>query len=305
MIDSAGHQEADVRPEISVVMPNFNKSKYIGFAIESVLSQTLQSFELIIVDDASTDSSMDVAKIYQDHDHRIRIIRNAQNRGVSATRNVGILASRAPIITFMDSDDLFSPNRLETQLNAIRSEKDLVVAYSEPIFVDESVTFLPASKMKKKNDRPNGWIIGNLLTKEFMIGCLYTLPKVCFEKIGLYDESIRNGQNFEVQLRLAKYFRFVYVPVLSYGYRTGHFAGYGREQKRAYYKSLSRVIEMHLIGNLSRLDSKTTERAFRKLFAFCYFSRQWKMIAKYSFKKRETLKALAKLPYDARKYRVA
>ena len=101
-------------PLVSVVMPVYNREMYVGAAIESILGQTFTDFELIIVDDGSTDQSVAIIQGYRDP--RIRLIRFSQNKGVSAARNVGNHEARGEFIAVMDSDDIALPKRLEKQL---------------------------------------------------------------------------------------------------------------------------------------------------------------------------------------------
>lgn len=102
---------------ISVVIPNHNRSEYVAEAINSILNQTYKGFEIIVVDDCSTDSSMDILNWYGD---KIKVFRNEKNMGIAYTRNRGIQESKGEYIAVMDSDDIASPDRLKKSLVAIR-----------------------------------------------------------------------------------------------------------------------------------------------------------------------------------------
>ena len=286
-----------------MIMPNFNKSKYIGLAIESVLNQSFQNFELIIVDDASTDTSVEIAKAFQNRDSRIRVQILEEHSGPAAARNSGIRTAHAPLITFLDSDDLFSSDRLETQVSALSEAIDAGVAYSEPVYINEETKNLSISQISKKL-RPSGWVLSLFLTKRFMTGCIYTVRKDCFQKVGLYDESLSNGENYDMQLRLARLYKFTYVPERSYGYRPHHFKQRDAASMRLYYLQSSQVIERHLFANLSVLDKDTKEQTFRKLFSFFALSKQWGKIARLSFANVESFRALLRLPFEIKKHSV-
>ena len=101
------------KPLVSVVMPLYNAEKYVGEAVESVLSQSYTNFELIIVNDASTDKS--VAQVKRIVDRRIVIIENEKNLGIVASRNRGLALAKGKYIAVLDSDDIALPNRLEKQ----------------------------------------------------------------------------------------------------------------------------------------------------------------------------------------------
>ena len=110
-------------PTVSVILPTYNRADTLGSAIESVLRQTFDSFELLIVDDGSTDGTGSV--LQRITDPRVQVIRNPVNRGVSAARNAGIAEARAPFLAFQDSDDAWRPQKLERQLNRFKWPDDL------------------------------------------------------------------------------------------------------------------------------------------------------------------------------------
>jgi glycosyltransferase involved in cell wall biosynthesis len=104
---------------VSVLMTSYNREKYIGEAIESVLRSTHENFELIIVDDCSADNTYSIAKAYSEKDKRIRLVKNEKNLGQFANRNKAISLASAELIKFLDSDDQLAPGGLETMVNAI------------------------------------------------------------------------------------------------------------------------------------------------------------------------------------------
>lgn len=111
------------KPLVSVVMPVYNREKYVGAAIESILSQTYTNFEFIIVDDGSTDHSVEVIQSYRDP--RIRLIQLPNNQGISAARNAGNELARGEFIAVMDSDDIALPQRLEKELAYLHKHPEI------------------------------------------------------------------------------------------------------------------------------------------------------------------------------------
>lgn len=101
---------------VSIIMPAYNSEKYIGKAIESVLAQTYNNWELIVIDDASKDNTLDIINDYRKKDSRIKLFQNKVNTGVSATRNIGIELASGDWIAFLDSDDIWLPYKLEKQM---------------------------------------------------------------------------------------------------------------------------------------------------------------------------------------------
>ena len=112
-------------PKISVVMPVLNGEKYLAEAIESILNQTFQDFEFIIVDDGSTDQTPEILRSYANKDSRIQIVTNPINRGIGYSRNRGIALSRGEYIANMDADDLCLPERFEKQVRFLDSHPDI------------------------------------------------------------------------------------------------------------------------------------------------------------------------------------
>ncbi len=113
----------NLTPRVSVVMPVYNGEKYIQDAINSILNQTFADFELLIIDDGSTDGSVSVVKSYQDP--RIKLIKNKRNLGLSETRNRGIKESQSEYIAWLDCDDISTPTRLEKQVNFLENNLEI------------------------------------------------------------------------------------------------------------------------------------------------------------------------------------
>lgn len=125
------------KPLISVVMPAYNAEKFATKSIQSVLDQTFKNFELIIIDDASTDKTLEIIKNFQKKDSRIKIIKNNTNLKIAQSLNIGINSARANFIARMDIDDLAHPQRLELQYNLLMKNPKVAVVGSNIIIIDE------------------------------------------------------------------------------------------------------------------------------------------------------------------------
>lgn len=119
---------------VSIIMPNYNCGKYVAETIESVLAQTYENWELIFVDDCSTDNSMDIVKSFQDD--RIRIFQNEKNSGAAITRNRALQEAKGRWIAFLDSDDLWTPDKLQKQV-VFMKDNGYVFSYTEYVKIDE------------------------------------------------------------------------------------------------------------------------------------------------------------------------
>ena len=124
---------------VSIIMPNYNSEKYIKETIESVLAQTYQNWELIIVDDCSLDNSLELAKSFRDE--RIKIFSMSKNGGAAIARNKAIKEAQGKWIAFLDSDDLWITEKLEKQI-AYMSNNDISFSYTDYDVIDESNNFI-------------------------------------------------------------------------------------------------------------------------------------------------------------------
>ena len=132
--DSAGFMR---NPNVSILMPVFNGELYIRRCLESVIRQTYRNWELIVVDDCSTDKTVDVVQNYLDTDSRIRLIRKRKNRGLAIQLNESIDLARGELLARMDVDDEMLPKRLESQVNFLRKHPEIGVLGSKAILVDK------------------------------------------------------------------------------------------------------------------------------------------------------------------------
>ena len=117
-----------MNPLISIITPNYNASKYIAATIESVQKQTYSNWELLIVDDCSSDNSVEIIKTFQKNDARIKLLELTQNAGPAIVRNEGIKQAQGNYLTFIDADDIWLPNFIETSLKKIKESEGFVFA---------------------------------------------------------------------------------------------------------------------------------------------------------------------------------
>ena len=176
---------------ISVILPTYNRAKEIPKSIESILNQTYQNFELIIIDDGSTDNTQEVVARYQDK--RIRYIKNMTSKhGVSVARNIGIRESVGKYITFNDSDDVFYPDKLEKQLAFLESEKADVTFCA----VCKNKQIIPDLKFIQKDCTLERILEASFTTTQALFG-----KAVCFREC-MFDEQIRRNVDWELVIRL-------------------------------------------------------------------------------------------------------
>jgi glycosyltransferase involved in cell wall biosynthesis len=193
-------------PSVSVVIPVHNRESALRCAIASVLKQTWQDFELIVVDDGSTDRSAAVAAAVGDS--RIKVVRHPSNRGGSAARNTGVRVSQAEFIAFLDSDDEWLPEKTERQLRLFeRSPSDLALVYAgvERVYGDGTVT--RQVPVPPKN-------VLRALVLDNVIGetSVAMVRRSAIEAVGGFDETLPWAQDLDLWLRLCERFRADLVP---------------------------------------------------------------------------------------------
>lgn len=186
----------DNMPRVSIVTPVYNAEKLIDKTIESVLNQTYKDFEMILVDDCSTDSSKEVIKSYSDIDKRIKYHKLDKNSGPAVARNKGIELSQGPYICFLDSDDLWLPTKLEEQL-AFMEEKDIAFSFTSYSLIDEAGNDLDKIVNVPKEIDYEG------LLKNTIIGCLTVI--IDREKTGDFKMPlVRAGQDTATWLSILR-----------------------------------------------------------------------------------------------------
>ncbi len=196
--------ETKNKPTVSIIIPTYNRRQLIARSIESVLNQTYRDFELIVVDDGSTDGTSEVVAGF--NDQRIRYIRHEKNRGEAAARNTGIKAARCDYIAYQDSDDEWLPEKLARQMELLEEASPQVGVVYTGFWKAENQrrTYIPFSWVNQKN----GNIHKELLKGNFIGSPVALIKKECFDKVGLFDERLRNLVDWEMWLRISKQYHF-------------------------------------------------------------------------------------------------
>ena len=192
------------KPTFSVIIPTYNRAHLVGRAIQSVLNQTYQDFEIIIVDDGSIDNTEDVIKGFQKKDGKIKYIRHEENRGGSAARNTGIKAARGEYIAFQDSDDEWLPEKLEKQVKEMKNlSPDIWGGIYCGFYFVENKKYRTVKALKK------GIFKKEILNREVDIGATSTilLTRNAISKNGLFDESFERHQDLEYLIRFFRYYK--------------------------------------------------------------------------------------------------
>jgi len=201
------------RPMVSVIIPTYNRNNTLKRAIRSVLNQTFQDFEIVVIDDASTESPEKLITAF--NDARIRYFCHESNRGANVARNTGINASSGKYIAFLDSDDEWLPEKLECQIKSFENLPVNVGAHYSGLTVVSSKGVV----LDRRIPSASGDILSTLFTRN----CIGPLSSVivrrsALDHSGLFDEQLPASQDWDLYIRIAHHFHFGFTrkPLVSY-----------------------------------------------------------------------------------------
>ena len=192
-------------PLVSIIIPNYNHAQYVGDAIWSVLTQEYRNFEIIVVDDGSTDNSRDVITQFGD---KVQYI-HQKNAGLSAARNTGIKASKGVLIGVLDADDMYESIFLSTLVAALQENPDADGVYCGYQFVDHKNNLLPQIEARPVD---HDKLYDALLDGNFFVPESIFLRRYVYDNIGLFDETLRACEDWDVWLRVTKKYKIVHSP---------------------------------------------------------------------------------------------
>jgi len=189
--------------KVSVIIPTYNRASLVKEAIESVLSQTYDNFEIIVIDDGSTDNTRELLGPYKNKINYIFM----KNMGVSAARNEGIKKSKGDYITFLDSDDLWSANKLEEEIKYFDENPKAKVCYTDEIWFRNGARVNP----RKKHYKPSGEIFLELLPLCRISASSIMIKREVIEDIGLFDDTMPVCEDYDYWLRIALKYTICFI----------------------------------------------------------------------------------------------
>jgi hypothetical protein len=190
-------------PRVSVIIPCYNGADLVGRALDSLLTQTYRDFEAIVVDDASTDATPDAVGRKRLSFSLLRYLRRETNGGVAAARNDGIRASSGEFICFLDSDDLYLPRRLEQAVDSLDHFPGIRAVHADCEIRGPAGEVLAQSMITAGRCRKPLLTWRDVALHEPVHTNTITVRRSCFDEVGLFDESLRRGQDSEMWLRLS------------------------------------------------------------------------------------------------------
>jgi glycosyltransferase involved in cell wall biosynthesis len=201
-------------PQVSVIITTFNRAAMVTEAVESVLAQEMTDFELIVIDDGSTDETEERLSIYGS---RLKYHKQ-ENAGVSSARNRGLESARAPLIAFLDSDDLWLPAKLQVQHKYMMEHPEVHICQTEEIWWRNGRQVNP----KRHHRKPSGDIFRRSLDLCLVSPSAVMMRRKLFEKVGYFDEELPAAEDYDLWLRVSVEYQVLLLPDPVVIKRGGH-----------------------------------------------------------------------------------
>lgn len=202
-------------PKVSVIIPTYNRLPMLIEAIHSVLKQDFEDFELIVVDDGSTDGTPEEIRKFGG---RVKLLQHPENRGVSAARNKGILHAKGKYIAFLDSDDQWVKGKLKIQVTFLDENPQYPLCYTDEIWIRRGKRVNPMAKHAKYS----GWIFEKCLPLCIISPSSAMMRKTLLSRVGLFDEALPVCEDYDLWLRISARFPIFFIDKKLIIKRGGH-----------------------------------------------------------------------------------
>jgi glycosyltransferase involved in cell wall biosynthesis len=203
-----------MNPKVSVIIPNYNYSQYIGEAVESVLSQTYANVEIIVVDDGSKDNSLEILETFG---NKIKVIAQ-QNAGVSAARNNGVANSDGEFIAFLDADDVWLPEKLEKQIERFSTDNSLGLVHVAVQDIDAK-----GNNLDIHLDGLSGNVSHEILLLERSVvlggGSGIMIPRKVFDEVGGFDSRLSTSADWDIFYQISSRYKVGFINEILLKYR--------------------------------------------------------------------------------------
>ena len=228
-------------PKVSVIIPAYNAMAYLPETLESVLNQTFTDFEVLIVNDGSSDGIVEWAAQIQDV--RVQFI-TQENQGPSGSRNTGIWKSQGEYLAFLDADDIWEPTKLEKQIQCLEQNLDIGLIGCGVAHIDENGDILDVFDASKSEgiELKRELFIFNII----LCGSTPIVRRCCFEKVGFFEHSIRGPEDWDMWLRIAKCYSISVIqePLVRYRQHSDNLSKNLRTMLQACDKVTERAFEL-------------------------------------------------------------
>ena len=255
-------------PKVSIVLPTYNGEKYLSSSIQSILKQTFQDWELIVVNDCSTDQTPDIIKKYIEKDNRIKVINNESNQKLPKSLNIGFSQATGKYLTWTSDDNEYYPDALNKMYHFLENNTDIGMVYANCLVVS-----------KDKKDKYWGYLDAtpeNLL-KTNVCGACFLYKKVLADRIGEYNEPLFLAEDHDYWLRMRLQCKIERIPEVLYLYRKHD------KNLSATYKKEAFFRDIELISSYKDIYAKTFPSLDLKIQQYITFKEQLKSKKDVSF----------------------
>ena len=212
-------------PRVSVIIPSYNSARYLGRAIDSARAQTYKDYEILVVDDGSTDDTKDVAMQYG---RKVTYLYQ-QNRGVSAARNHAILKANGELLAYLDADDMWYPEKLERQVAFLDVHQECGMVHSEMSVINEQGEILHLRFYEEtKRSVPQGHCVKQLLMRCHIQTLTVVERRSSFDRVGVFDDRLPVAEDYLHWIMIAaegQAVGYLEEPLAKYRWRTGSLIG--------------------------------------------------------------------------------
>ncbi|HEX3624933.1 MAG TPA: glycosyltransferase [Verrucomicrobiae bacterium] len=195
-------------PLVSVIVPTFNRPELLVKALRSILNQTFRNFEIIVVNDCGCDVEPTVAQL---GNQPIICLRHETNRGLPASRNTGLRAAHGKYVAYLDDDDLYYPEHLQTLLSYLESHPG-TVAYTDANCTHQEKVNGQWTTVRRDVPYSYDWDNDRILVENFVPSLCFMHEKAFLEKSGYFDETLRRHEDWDLWIRLSRHFSFAHLP---------------------------------------------------------------------------------------------
>lgn len=278
-------------PKVSVIIPAYNCQAYVAQAIQSVLNQSHRDFEIIVIDDGSSDNTLQALAPYAD---RIQLIRQ-HNSGVAVARNAGLRAAKGDLLAFLDADDWWEPERISTQLAALQLFPSAGLVFSDFAVVEQNGALRMPRGIRWKygsmgEEKDSAWekifsdadtitspgainalayhghILRRLFQGNFINTCSVLLKRAVLEQIGEFDPNLKTEEDYEYWLRVTHQWSAIYVdyPLVTFRLSPGQLTRTDNAERVA--KNIFTVIQRTSAAMSAHLDPRQVAVRFRQMY---------------------------------------
>jgi len=244
-------------PKISVILPTHNGALFLSDSIDSILAQTFDDFELIVVDDCSDDNTADILNAYAQKDNRIRIITNTVNQKLPASLNIGFASAKGQYLTWTSDDNRYLPNAFDIMVKTLDNNPITDFVYADMRTIDEAGHIKKTVRLKQPT----------MLYHGCCIGACFMYRRMCYDTFGGYDEHLFCAEDYEYWMRLyTAGIRFQKINECLYEYRDNSSSLTATKQQQIQQKTLEvKLAYWHIWSQSSYIKTVSLFKQFKRL----------------------------------------